>query len=639
MRNLQAAIVVGIVLSLVAPTMAATASSRARSENNIERLIELLNDESTAWSADVGLQKLGLQAVPALLANLRAHPQRSCSGRISDTMRVLVKIGAPAIPYLARHYFDDRWSVVEALGRIGPAAIPELVEIAEKETGSNQESALAAALGAEYYGPNLEHPDDPWYAVGPPQTERELRGAQLIPLLPRVWKMMDEGVREWRPGGPIPQLPCAYALARWGTAQMKAAGVKVLLDLGSTNELFVHYRHRALSLLAALHIGLASEPIIRHARAIPETEGADQYQLAAARMLYVVGDPSFLQFAIPLLKGSGFSIRHDAIWFAAQTLDLRFVPELIERLTDTTTQSGGQLGGEYAHQEEVREVALQVLERITLQALGPRPEDWRRWWRQNETITRAQLVRAQVAGWLRDFDSTPVWELNARMRRLVGTYDPVILPLVRSYINHPQLFWRQTGPGGTGWGGLGPDHWPWDYSPYAVDLLLGLTEKGNHEARRMLYECLHSVDGEVREFGALAMSTFDRKTATDFLVLEMNQKDPFTARKVGTMLLRLGDPRGAAGLIRFLQDSSESKGDSGLETTYDLLREFTQEDILYDPAGSFAEREAGVERWWSWWRSNEKTFQVRVDAATLDRQSLALFRERASRTASASPRR
>jgi hypothetical protein len=304
---------------------------------------------------------------------------------------------------------------------------------------------------------------------------------------------------------------------------------------------------------------------------------------------------------------------------------LRFVPDLIKRLGDSTL-TGDRTYGDKARQEEMRHVVLESLERLTLQTIPGQTELWQAWWQRNGSLTRSRLLQIEVAKLLSRFDATPFWKWNGWMDRLRGSYDPAVIPLIRRYVNSPLVSARATSRHG-GWGGCCWDEWPWAYTPPAVTLLLGLTQKGNREATKLLYDCLDSADSEIRQLAAVAISTFDRKTGLDFLVYEMKHANESAAVEAAEMLVRLGDARGVPGLIRYLQ---ESDSEAGRWLKHRPLMEFTQEDIEYDPKGDPAERESGIQRWWAWWLANEKTFRVKVNEARIDHQNLAIHRQTAA---------
>jgi HEAT repeat protein len=611
--------------------------ARRQQQDSLDALIARLNDPKTSWSADLALQKIGAGAVPALLENLRQHPEEFCAvGRRNDSERVLLKLGPAAIPFIVQELPKDRgedtrgplparWRLIRLLGEIGPRAIPALIDIAEKDA-ANQANALDKALGRDYW-PQFNAVDDPWATTGPIKLDQDQRAAQLTPLIPRIKKMLEKALKESPPSNATPHMALASILARWADPASKPVAVNLLLEVAKTTP-SADSRRRALALLTELKVDAAADLIRRNVPTRAEYDLADQVQLEAARQLRVLGDPSYFKLVVPLFESDDIWARRNAVDFAAQTLDLRFVPYLIKRLDDSTptgTQMAGP--GNESRQEEFREPVLRCLERITLQQIAGQSELWQAWWRQNGSLTRSRLVQIEVAKMLSRFDATPFWKWNDWMNRLAGTYDPAVIPLIRRYVSSPLVSVRATGRYER-WGSCCEDEsWPWGYAPPAVTLLLGLSRKGNSEATRLLYDCLDSVDREIRQLAAVAISTFDRKTALEFLIHEMKEGDQWTALEAAELLVRLGDARGVTGLITFLQDSDS---DAGRWLTYNVLREFTQEEIEYNPDGDPEEREAAVQRWWAWWRANEKTFQVKVDAARLDRQNLTIYRQTAA---------
>jgi HEAT repeat protein len=646
----------GLALAMEFQDQPATDNGARQQQESVDEWITRLNDPKTSWSADLALQRIGAAAVPALLENLRQHPEQFCAvGRLNDSERVLIKIGPAAIPSILLElqsdrtedtekpelsssasslplpsparasWFVDRSRLIRLLGDLGPPAIPALIDIAERDA-ANRVNALDRALGRDYW-PTFDFAHDPWSATGPRKLDRDQRAAHFMPLIPRIKRMLEKALKDSPPSDGTPHTALAAILAMWGDPPSKAAAVSLLLELAKTLP-SAHSRRRPLALLVEFRIGAAADLIRRSIPSKAEDDLADQIQLEAARQLHLLGDPSYYKLVVPLFASDNLWSRRNAIDFAAKTLDLRFVPDLIKRLDDTTptgTQTAGP--GNESRQEEFREPVLRALERLTLQQIAGQPELWRAWCRQNESVTRGRLVQIEVSRMLSRFDATPFWKWNDWMNRLEGTYDSAVIPLIRRYVNSPLVNVRATGRY-SGWGGCcEDDSWPWGYSPPAVTLLLGLSRNGNREATKLLYDCLDSVDREIRQLSAIAISTFDRKTGLDFLVHEMKEAEQWAAREAATLLVRLGDARGVAGLIRFLQDSDS---DAGRSLTYGVLREFTQEEIDYNPDGDPEEREAGVQRWWAWWRENEKTFQVKVHAARLDRANHTIYRQSAA---------
>jgi hypothetical protein len=96
-----------LVAFLVAATLAAGCQERAIPEvpastpaELTDRVSQLATDKQ--WSASSRLQKLGAPAVAALIANLRRDPFADRDhGNHSPTMKVLERIGEPALPAIA----------------------------------------------------------------------------------------------------------------------------------------------------------------------------------------------------------------------------------------------------------------------------------------------------------------------------------------------------------------------------------------------------------------------------------------------------------------------------------------------------------------------------------------------------------
>jgi hypothetical protein len=152
--------------------------------------------------------------------------------------------------------------------------------------------------------------------------------------------------------------------------------------------------------------------------------------------------------------------------------------------------------------------------------------------------------------------------------------------------------------------------------PRVVTLLLDLTQRGIVGAREALSTCLQSADPDVRMFGALALSAYDREAAVEHLAGELRNPPLWLRGRASQFLLQLGDARSIPGGI----DQLESSEDAIRKFACRDLRWYTQQPLPCDGAGRSVPR-SRVTVWREWWRDNAASFRVRTREAELDRQA------------------
>jgi hypothetical protein len=123
-----------------------------------------------------------------------------------------------------------------------------------------------------------------------------------------------------------------------------------------------------------------------------------------------------------------------------------------------------------------------------------------------------------------------------------------------------------------------------------------------------------SVDPDVRHYAALAVGSYDRRTALDHLTKELARPDDGFRSQAADFLLAFDDARGIPILIDRLNSDYEA---TRLMACRDL-RIYTQQPLPCDSALPPPERDANAERWRSWWNT-APTFQVKGRQAALDR--------------------
>jgi hypothetical protein len=192
-------------------------------------------------------------------------------------------------------------------------------------------------------------------------------------------------------------------------------------------------------------------------------------------------------------------------------------------------------------------------------------------------------------------------------KTITATRDEKVLPLVEAYLARPDLDASKTGPqtsmGSGGSGRVGLD------GPRVVTLLLRLTQAGVPGSRELLTACLTVADANVRMYGALALSAFDRRAAVEHLAREAASSDAGLRWRASDFLLQLGDARGIPSLLDRLDDQFEPIRRLACRD----LRIYTQQPLPCDPNPA-----AGADRWRAWWFAHEHSFSVKASEAKLD---------------------
>jgi HEAT repeat protein len=590
----------------------------------LDVLISWLDDRSTAWLATAWLQQMGEPAVPALLA-----PGRTQFGphhRFSVRMLALAKIGEPAIPHIMKKLSEifsrseqrdsgEASALVKVIGSIGPAAIPALVEVASKAPSWIVSDALDEIVAFEppgFFGQDL----NPWYRWCPQNDRSEQIARHIRPSLPRIEEIMDREAKAWRPQSPIPHLPAAYLLARWGGSRERARGLKVLEELSQTVEP-LHLHLQSAKMLHSLQAAGVASLLKRIAARVTDIIGhKDQYLLNVGVALFEIGDQSYVDLITTALRSSERFPRTEAIRFAGKAGDLRLVPPLID-LLDDGTETGSQStvtanGRIITARETVDDLAAASLRKLTFQPIARDAAAWRAWWEDHQESSYSELLTGFLAGRTGRIKSIPIWEANRLIEELGEISDPLILPLFREYLNRPDLNASATGPNSyMGRGGDGPAAM---YGPLIVTSLLRFAQLGQREGQSLLEDAMHAVDPAVRINAALAVGSYNRRAALDRLVHEMDLPDRGSRHRAADYLLLLDDARGIPVLIDRLEDSFEPTRHLACRD----LRLYTQQPLPCDGKLPAEERAESVKRWRSWWSTVSK-FKPKGRQAALDR--------------------
>lgn len=147
-----------------------------------------------------------------------------------------------------------------------------------------------------------------------------------------------------------------------------------------------------------------------------------------------------------------------------------------------------------------------------------------------------------------------------------------------------------------------------------MTLLLEGALAGTAGFQDRLAASLRANDVNVRVHGALALSAFSRRPATDQLALELRTVERWQRRGVSDFLLRLGDARGIPALLDTLDDPAEPPPFFACRD----LRIYTQQPLPCDPRADAGQRSREAAEWRAWWRAQQGSFRVPTFEAELD---------------------
>ena len=221
-------------------------------------------------------------------------------------------------------------------------------------------------------------------------------------------------------------------------------------------------------------------------------------------------------------------------------------------------------------------------------------------------------IAAELAGSpLLGIDRVPIWEANRLIDELGPHADETSLPLIDTYLRRRDLKASSIGPNTyRGSGGSGPAG---VHGPRVVTLLLDMVQRNVIGADERLGLCLQAADPDVRLFGALALSAYDRNRAVEHLAGELRTSDPWRRKKASQFLVQLGDPRGIPALIDALDSDEEFERKLACRD----LRVYSQQPLPCDaPDAPVVPR--GQAAWRDWWRDNQTSFRLRSREAALD---------------------
>lgn len=556
--------------------------------SDVRTLIVQLGDRNTEWAAASGLQKLGNPAIVALVANLRLDPITDFHhGSHSPTMRVLAKIGEPAVAELERALtlvsgsasttdVSFAQTVIHILSRIGGERVaPILIDLATSAGDERLRAAAYSGLAWDTGDHEWRWPWRPWeYCLVkddprwcPIDAKSQRVAAAVQPLLRGIQ------LRLFREVNPNMRIAAAHVLAYWGEGATKAAAEQIILS-GYPAGKFVTKRAPIMELFSRGDTGYV--------------------QLATQLLNLQTGSPPYL--------GEDGTARRWAIQFAVRSHNVAFVPALIDMLgssdfngmTSTTSRAGITTVTRFTFAVD----AFEALRRLTFQDFGPDAQRWREWWAANSATTWGTLLARHVQSLLPQLATAEPQVIIGWMNELLEADDPAVLPFVTAVFRHPRLHTFSYSPDSRRIG---------EGIPGSLRLLLNLTSQGSREARELIFTCSNTTSANLAiECSRLVVMLGDRERGLDRLNALLGQDWKWRA---ALTLVELGDKRGIPVLINLLGSGSNAER----SLSYRALRQFTQEDI---PENSLA--------WQQWWRGAESTFTVKVHAARID--ELDIFR-------------
>jgi HEAT repeat protein len=582
-------------------------------------LVTWLDNPETEWVATARLQAIPDAALPLLL-----QPGRIASGphdRWTAHMLALAKLGEPAIPSITdrviailresdSNAFAAAHPFIKILGSLGTAAVPKLLQIAESSTIPYVTfDALDEIVRLEprttFFGQSLS----PWLFWRPADARLDELRRELVPQLPRLRKLMERALTEWKPQAPAPHRAAAYLLARWGEGETRARGLQVLEELARANEP-LYYNLDSIRLLHALGVPETTSLIRQTASRVPDTNDLKgQYLLSMAIALHQLGDRDYGPLLSEALRDSRPYVRMDAARFVASSAEISHVALLLPLLDDHAEWNG----------RTVEQVALESLQRLTLEQLGTDPKSWRTWFETNRDVSRDMLVARRVKAHLAVVREVPIWEANRWIDAFDGAEGAALHPLIDQYLDRRDLDASAVGPNSSrGSGGSGPIGM---HGPRIVTLLLDMTIRRVPGALQRLTDCLDAADPQVRMFGALALAAFDRPRAVERLAIEAKGPEAWHRSRASEFLLQLGDKRGIPARLEVLASDQEA---ARMFACRDL-RVYTQEALPCDARASASDRSVNLSAWQVWWERAEPTFSVKTRLAELDLQVFPLI--------------
>jgi hypothetical protein len=600
----------------------------------VDEFVGWLDDPSRQWLATAQLQRFPDVAIPHLL-----EPQRAVlgpHGYLTPALLTLAKIGEPAIAPINervrailgnddRYATQDAHTLIRVLGEIGPPAVPALVRFTDVDNRWIWSAALAAIVQMEPRSAHYGQVVSPWLLWRPADTRLVRLEAAIVPLLPRIEKVLDHAQTQQNPDTPSAVREAAYLLARWGGPVQRARGLRVLGDLARSSKEF----YGSIDVIRDLYVLRAPDTAALIRLTAPRIPRGNDLRaghlLGMAIALHRLGERDYGGLVDEAIRTGRPYDRIDTVTFLGQTEDLFNVPRLVAMLEDRTSWGSHVVG----------DVALEALRRLTLEDLPPDREAWASWWARHRDAEYGTVLERWITVARKSINDLPVWEANAWIGKLSTSRDPRILPLVADYLRRPDLNSSSIGPNRiTSAGGGGPNG---KQAPHVVALLLGLAQENVSGAIELLDACSSAADPSVRAFGAMALAAYRPRQAVQHLAADLESREAWQRTEIAELLLMLGDGRGIPAHIDALERGSaifgegmiHADGKTNEEMATDLsrgirmfacrdLRVYTQTPLPCNPNATGDALAQQVDAWRAWWASSGAGFVLKSREARLD---------------------
>lgn len=592
MRPLSAPLALALALAgcpSVTPPPAAPPALPGARNLLVDDLLAALAQPTVSWEAAAELQRRPPDdVVPALVAHLRADPFVDLEhGRHSITMKVLEKIGRPAIPFLDSA-LDDRSlagndhpdlvfvvTTVIVLASIDRAeALPTLLRVARTspERGVRIQALFPLASGTP--------PADEWDVYDPADRNAGLRAAVAAHVDALEALVADE---ETYVG-----VQAAATLVRFGAGDARLRAVQHLAAVpGSAPE----WSETALWALRDYD----GPPVPDSPLASPTLDPR-----LGPPALRALRDPRWKDVLLRALADPSEETRRQALELAGRSHETSLVPALIERLSDeglNGASSSREVDGAVVTVDHVLgETAAEALRQLTFQDLGRDAAAWQAWWETHAGRDWRTLRSAFVESCLARVPAADGGTRFGWLALLVDDPEASVVPLVDAVWRTPlptETFFLET------IGGASSD----------VRILHALGRQGDARARALLEEMAASTDHR-RVEAAVALAAWDRPRALELLAENLTGCEP----GVSDGLLRLGDPRGVSSFFPCLDGSDAQAAHAG-------LRAVTQQAIGPSPdeVRPLASWQAAKPLWETWWAGASEGYVVDLQPSRIDR--------------------
>jgi hypothetical protein len=247
-----------------------------------------------------------------------------------------------------------------------------------------------------------------------------------------------------------------------------------------------------------------------------------------------------------------------------------------------------------------------------MEELAPDANLWRAWLDSHTGVVRGELSGALAKSRVSSIIQVPMQQATEWLDDVDEADGATSLPLIDAYLRRPDLNATTIG-GGTGPAGM--------FGPKVVTLLLGMVQRSTPGAMERFELCLAAASPDVRMFGALALSAYDKPRAIEALAKEANAAEAWHRNRAAEFLLQLGDKRGIPARLEAMESEQEA---SRLFACRDL-RVYSQLALPCNASSGVSARAAQFSAWRAWWNGSGATFQVRSREAALDLEVFPLI--------------